>query len=287
MQGLFARLGSWADTHVQEAARILLILAAAFVLTKLARGLIRRVERFVEGADREPMSDRDKRARTLGRVLRQLVTIVVWSVATVEVLGELGVSIGPIVAGAGIAGLAVGFGAQALVKDVISGFFMLLENQFRVGDVISVAGVTGTVETINLRTTVLRDFDGRVHIVPNGTIGVVTNQTRDWSRAVVEVPIPYRESLERCSAALAEVAVEMEQDPVYARKLAGPFEPPGVEKLQDTNVLLRVMVRTRPHEQWNVTRELRRRIKLKFESLGLSLAAPPAAAAVASPPAST
>lgn len=285
MEGLFARLGSWADTHVQEAARILLIVATAFILTKVAKGLIRRVERFVEGTEGDVLSDRDKRARTLGRVLRQLVTILVWSIATAEVLGEIGVSIGPLVAGAGIAGLAVGFGAQALVKDIISGFFMLLENQFRVGDVISIAGATGTVEAINLRTTLLRDNEGRVHIVPNGTIAVVTNHTRDWARAVVDLPVPYKEDLDRCYAALQEVATEMEKDPVYARKLAGSFEPPGVEKLQDTTVLLRVMVRTRPHEQWSVTRELRRRIKKKFDERGLSLAALPAAPSL--PPAST
>jgi len=274
MDGIFSRIGEWADAHVQNAVRIVLILAAAFVLTKVARALIHRVEMLVEDADPDSLSDREKRARTLGRILRQGVTIGIWTLASVTILSELGVAIGPLVAGAGIAGLAVGFGAQALVKDVISGFFMLLEDQFRVGDVITIAGASGVVEAINLRTTVLRDGEGHVHVVPNGTIGVVTNHTRGWSRALLDVSVAYGEDTDRCTAVLREVGRSLEADPVFGPKLAEPFEYPGVEKLDDSCVQLRVMVRTKPHEQWAVIREMRRRIKRAFDENGIEIPYP-------------
>jgi small conductance mechanosensitive channel len=232
------------------------------------------MELMVEDDDPDSLSDREKRARTLARILRQVVTIVIWTLATVTILGELGVAIGPIVAGAGIAGLAVGFGAQSLVKDVISGFFMLLENQFRLGDVVSLAGATGVVEAINLRTTVIRDGEGKVHIVPNGDISVVTNHTRGWSRALVDVPVAYREDTDKCYAILRQVGAEIEKDPVFGGRLLGPFEYPGVEKLDESSVLLRVMVRTKPHEQWVVARELRRRIKNAFDENGIEIPYP-------------
>lgn len=170
--------GEWAATHAEALLRIVLIPLAAWGLTRLLRALIRRLERLVEARGNDSASEQQKRARTIARVLSQMSGILVWSVAAMLVLSELGVNLGPILAGAGIAGLAVGFGAQTLVKDLISGFFLLFENQVRVNDVVTVGDVSGVVEAINLRTTVLRDTDGRVHIVPNGAINVVTNHTR-------------------------------------------------------------------------------------------------------------
>jgi small conductance mechanosensitive channel len=232
------------------------------------------MEALVEDDDPDTLSDREKRARTLGRILRQGLGVGIWALAIVTILGELGVAIGPIVAGAGIAGIAVGFGAQALVKDMISGFFMLLENQYRVGDVIGIADVTGVVEAINLRTTVLRDVEGRVYIVPNGTIGVVTNHTRGWARALLDVGVAYREDTDRCYEVLRRVGAEMQKDPVFGPKLAEPFEYPGIERLDESSVLLRMMVRTKPHEQWVVVRELRRRVKKAFDEAGIEIPFP-------------
>ncbi len=274
MESLLLRGQQWAGTHIPNALRVLLILVAAIVLTRVARAFIARMERLVEDDDPDTLSDREKRARTLGRIARQAVTIGTWALATVTILSELGVAIGPILAGAGIAGVAVGFGAQSLVKDILSGFFMLLENQYRVGDVVSVAGVTGQVESINLRTTVLRDVEGRVYVVPNGTVTVVTNFTRGWSRAVLDVPVAYREDTDRCYAVLREVAAGIERDPVYAPKLAEPFEFPGVERLEDSAVVLRMMARTKPAEQWAVLRELRRRVKKAFDASGIEIPFP-------------
>lgn len=269
-----ARLVDWGATHVPNVLRIGLIVVAAFVLTRVAQAAIGRMERLVEDDDPASMSEREKRARTLGRILRQAITIGVWALAAVTILGELGVAIGPLVAGAGIAGVAVGFGAQALVKDIISGFFMLLENQYRVGDVVSIAGVTGAVEAINLRTTVLRDLDGCVHVVPNGSITVVTNRTRGWARALLDVGVAYREDTDRCFEVLRKVGADLERDPVYGPKLEEPFEYPGVERLDESAVLLRMMVRTKPHEQWLVTRELRRRVKRAFAAAGIEIPYP-------------
>jgi small conductance mechanosensitive channel len=274
MEDLPGRLLAWSTAHIPNAIRIAIILVAAFVLTRAAQALIRRLERSVEDDDPDTLSDAEKRARTLGRILRQVVTILIWILVGVTVLSELGVSIGPVLAGAGIAGVAVGFGAQSLVKDVISGFFLLLENQFRVGDVVSLAGVTGQVEAVNLRTTVLRDLEGAVHVVPNGTISVVTNRTRGWSRAILDVGVAYREDTDRCYETLRHIGAELEKDPVFGAKLVAPFEYPGVEQLGESAVVLRMMVQTRPGEQWNVARELRRRTKKAFEESGIEIPFP-------------
>jgi small conductance mechanosensitive channel len=271
VEDLLSQLNLWARAHVPNVVRVVLIVAAAILLTRFARALIRRLELLVEEGDHDVLSDREKRARTLGRVLRQAVSIAIWIVAGVTILGEVGVAIGPLVAGAGIAGIALGFGAQALVKDLISGFFMLLENQYRVGDVVAIAGVTGSVEAINLRTTVLRDVEGRVHVVPNGAVGVVTNHTRGWARAVLDVTIAHGEDIDRCLTILREVGDEMQQDPAWGPRLSEPFEYPGVERMGDAGVVLRMMARTRPHDHWNVARELRRRVKRALDRHGIAV----------------
>jgi small conductance mechanosensitive channel len=192
-----------------------------------------------------------------------------------SILSELGLDLKPILAGAGIAGLAVGFGAQTLVKDLIHGFFILLENQFRVSDVIRTAGVEGAVEAINLRTTVLRDNEGRVHVIPNGSIDVVTNLTRRGTRAVLDVAVAYGEDIDRCLAVLREVGDEMSRDPAMKSKLVGTFEYPGIERLGDSSIVLRVSVETPPHERVSVLREMRRRIKKAFDAAEIVTVTPP------------
>lgn len=266
--------GEWAATHAEALLRIVLIPLAAWGLTRLLRALIRRLERLVEARGNDSASEQQKRARTIARVLSQMSGILVWSVAAMLVLSELGVNLGPILAGAGIAGLAVGFGAQTLVKDLISGFFLLFENQVRVNDVVTVGDVSGVVEAINLRTTVLRDTDGRVHIVPNGAINVVTNHTRGWSRAVLDVGVSYHEDADRCLAVLREVGAGLARDAQFGARLGGAFEYPGVERLDPSAVVLRMMVPTAPGEQWNVLRELRRRVKKAFDDNGIEIPYP-------------
>jgi small conductance mechanosensitive channel len=190
------------------------------------------------------------------------------------VLRDLGVDLAPILAGAGIIGLAVGFGAQTLVKDVISGFFLLLEDQYRVNDEVSIAGARGHVEEIGLRTTVLRDADGRVHIVPNGAVGVVTNHTRGWARALLDVSVAYKEDTDRCFEVLRRVGRELEADAEFGPLLDGEFEYFGIEALADSAVVLRAGVRTRPEARVAVLRELRRRVKQAFDAEGIEIPFP-------------
>jgi small conductance mechanosensitive channel len=271
---MLEHLRVWAVTHTPNALRVLLILVLAWLVSRLLKTLIRRIERMADDGDPDVTSELEKRAKTISRILRQASGVLVWSVTIMLVLGEVGMDLKPILAGAGILGLAVGFGAQALVKDVITGFFILLENQLRVGDTVTAAGCTGVVETVNLRTTVLRDADGRTHIIPNSAITVVTNATRDWSRALLDVGVAYKEDTDRCLAVLKDVGTALENDPVFSRKLMGPFEYLGVQELGNSSVVLRIMVKTQPQDGPIVLRELRRRVKKAFDDAGIEIPFP-------------
>jgi small conductance mechanosensitive channel len=238
---------------------------------RVLSSIIRRIETIKDDGDPNTTTELGKRAHTIGRILRQASSVLLWSITVMLVLGEFGVDLKPILAGAGILGLAVGFGAQTLVKDVITGFFILLENQIRVGDTVTAAGSTGVVESVNLRTTVLRDQDGTTHIIPNSAITVVANATRDWSRALLDVGVAYDQDIDRCETVLREVGASMENDPVYGKKLMGPFEYAGVVKFDNSAVTLRVVVKTQAQEGAAVLRELRRRVKKAFDKAGIEL----------------
>jgi len=265
---------TWAAAHTQNVVRIGLILVLAWLVARLLRSIIKRIERISDDGDPATTTELEKRAQTITRILRQAASVLVWSVTVMLVLGEFGVDLKPILAGAGILGLAVGFGAQTLVKDVITGFFILFENQIRVGDTVTAAGCTGVVESVNLRTTVLRDQDGTTHIIPNSAITVVTNATRDWARALLDVGVAYKEDTDRCEAVLREVGGALEKDPVYGRKLIGPFEYVGVVKLADSAVVLRLVVKTHANDGATVLRELRRRVKKAFDQAGIEIPFP-------------
>jgi small conductance mechanosensitive channel len=184
------------------------------------------------------------------------------------------IDIGPILAGAGILGLAVSFGAQSLVKDVISGFFILFENQFAIGDVIEAGGKSGVVEKMTLRVVVLRDLKGTMHIVPNSEIKVVSNMTRGWSRAVVDVGITYEEDIDKALAVVRDEAAQFSTDKVWGAQLDGPLEVPGIESLSDSSVVVRTLIRTQPGSQWNAAREFRRRLKKRLDREGISIPYP-------------
>jgi len=265
---------TWAEAHMQNVVRIGLILVMAWLVARLLRSLIKRIERISDDGDPNITTELEKRAQTISRILRQAASVLVWSVTIMLVLAEFGVDLKPILAGAGILGLAVGFGAQALVKDVITGFFILFENQIRVGDTVTAAGCTGVVESVSLRITVLRDQDGTTHIIPNSAITVVTNATRDWARALLDIGVAYKEDTDRCEAVLREVGGSLEQDPVFGKKLIGPFEYVGVVKLADSSVVLRLVVKTQANDGPAVLRELRRRVKKAFDQAGIEIPFP-------------
>jgi small conductance mechanosensitive channel len=214
---------------------------------------------------------REQRAQTIGSVLRSTVTFVVGTIAFIEIQGKLGINLGPIVASAGIVGVALGFGAQNLVKDFLSGIFMILEDQFGVGDVIDVGDATGTVEAVALRTTRLRDVKGTVWHVRNGEVTRIGNKSQGWSRALLDIPVAYGHSTDEARAVIKEVADDMWQDPEWAPKILEEPEVWGVEDLGADGVALRLVVKTAPLAQWAVSRELRSRIKAVFDERGFEI----------------
>ncbi|MBC7105396.1 MAG: mechanosensitive ion channel family protein [Firmicutes bacterium] len=234
------------------------------------------VDRFAARlrAREEEGSDRVRQIHTLAGVLRKAIAGAIFAVAGVTVLKEFGVDIRPILTAAGIGGLAIGFGAQTLVRDLIGGLFLLLENQVRVGDVVQVGDKSGVVEAINLRTLILRDLEGVVHIIPHGSIESISNMTREWSRYVIDVGVAYKEDVDYVMEVLRQIGEELSRDQDYAPDILKPLEVLGVDQFGDSAVVIKVMVTTRPLRQWAVGRELRRRIKKRFDELGIEIPFP-------------
>jgi small conductance mechanosensitive channel len=266
--GLWAALGGAAFTGL----RIVAILAAAWVLIAVLQRAIRafRVRVASRFDDREAV----KRAETLGRVFRYLTAVVVSLIAGMLVLGELGISVAPILGAAGVVGLAVGFGAQSLVKDYFTGFFILLENQIREGDVVKVGEHAGLVEVVTLRYVQLRDYDGRVHFVPNGMITTVVNMSRGYAQAVMDIGVAYRENTDEVVSVMREVGRDMRADPSFAARLLDELEVAGVESWADSAVIIRCRFKCLPLEQWNVRREFLRRLKHAFDTAGIEIPFP-------------
>jgi small conductance mechanosensitive channel len=252
--------------------RIVLIVVMAWVAIVVLQRVVRNVR--IRVASRIGGVGVARRAETLGRVVRYLIALVVGAVATMLVLAEVGVSLAPILGAAGVVGLAVGFGAQSLVKDYFTGFFILLEDQIRSGDVVNIAGIGGLVEDITLRHVRLRDYDGNVHFVPNGMITSVTNMSRDFAQAVVDIGVAYRENVDEALAVMRQVGEQMRADPSYVGRILADLEIAGVERLDDSAVVLRCRFKVAPLEQWNVRREYQRRIKAAFDERGIEIPFP-------------
>ncbi len=259
---------------ITHGLRTLFIVVGSFLIHRLVKFGVHRMEKAVEDDDPTTRSEAEKRAETLGRIMRQVSVVLISLVAGMLIMKEMGFEIGPIIAGAGIAGIAVGFGAQNLVRDIITGFFLLLENQIRVGDVVEIAGKSGLVEGVNLRTTVLRDLEGNVHIIPNGAVEAVTNRTREWSRMVLDVGVAYKENVDRVMDVLTALGREMEEDPAWRQKITEPLNILGVDSFGDSAVNIRVTFKVIPQQQWAVGREFRRRIKNRFDELGIEIPFP-------------
>jgi small-conductance mechanosensitive channel len=229
------------------ALRVVLIVIAAFVLVRVMRRLIRLIHDRVARRVDDP--EAVKRAETLSRVFRYFVVVAVCLVAGMLILTELGVSVAPVLGAAGVVGIAVGFGAQSLVKDFFTGFFILLENQIRAGDVVEIVGKSGLVEEITLRYVRLRDYEGNVHYVPNGLITTVSNMSRSYAHAVIDIGVAYREDVDQAFAVMREVATEMRADPTFGPKILDDLEIAGVERWADSAVILRSRFKVAPLEQ--------------------------------------
>jgi small conductance mechanosensitive channel len=252
---------------IQAGSRIAIILVVTFFLIAVARRLITGVERFT--ASHAQDVEAQKRAATLSHVLRKLASIVIAIVATLAIFNTLGVSILPFLATAGVAGIAIAFGAQTLVKDFIRGFFLLAENQIRRGDVIEIAGKSGTVEDLTLRYVQLRDYEGNVHYVPNGEIGVVTSSSRAFAFAVVEVAIALEQEIQPVLDLMRESGASLRAHSVWGPKILEELDIAGIETWNDRGITLRARMKVRAHEQSNVRRELLMRLKMAFDQHGI------------------
>jgi moderate conductance mechanosensitive channel len=261
------------ESLVRAGARILGIWLLAWLAYRVVALAARRIELEVDDGDESVTTLRERRGRTISQLLRSVGRLLVISIALLLTFNVF-IDIGPILAGAGILGLAVSFGAQSLVKDFLSGFFILFENQFAIGDVIEAGGKSGTVEKMTLRVVLLRDLKGTIHIVPNSEIKVVSNMTRGWSRAVVDVGITYEEDVDRALAVVRDEAAQFSTDKVWGAQLDGPLEVPGIESLSDSAVVIRTLIKTQPGSQWATAREFRRRLKKRLDREGMSIPYP-------------
>jgi small conductance mechanosensitive channel len=264
-------LADWAFNH---GLRVLLIVILAYALVRATRLLVSRFEYELNLRTGLDALERAKRARTLGSVINKVATAVIAGIAVLMALREFQVDIAPVLTGAGIVGLAVGFGAQTLVRDVISGFFLILEDQVRVGDVAAINGTGGLVEAINLRTIVLRDVEGTVHVFPNGAIQTLANKSKDFSYYVIDLGVSYREDPDRVGEVLRGIGAEMQADPAYSPWILEPVEIFGVDAFGDWSIVLKMRIKTVPLKQWEVGREFRKRIRRRFEEENIEIPFP-------------
>jgi small conductance mechanosensitive channel len=265
------------ETMIFSSFRIMLILIIGWVALAAVRIALRRMEGVLIArakGENEMPGEAIKRAETLAKLVRQAAVIVVWVMMILMILREVGVEIAPILASAGIVGLAVGFGAQNLVRDLITGFFMILENQVRVGDVAIVNGTGGLVEKINLRTIVLRDLSGVVHVFPNGTINTLANVTREWSAYVFTVGVAYKEDTDHVVDVIRRVGRELRQDEELGPFMLEDIEIFGVDAFAESAVEIKGRIKTVPIKQWDVGREFLRRVKKAFDREGIEIPFP-------------
>jgi small conductance mechanosensitive channel len=256
---------------------IVLIVIGGWIAGRFVRkGLERLAAMLLRLPQDEDISSEatEKRVRTLTGLLGTIAKVSIWGIVVVVILTEIGVEIAPILAGAGIAGLAVGFGAQNLVRDVISGFFIVLENQVRIGDVAIINGTGGLVESISFRTMVLRDLSGVVHVFPNGAISSLANMTKGWSAFVLNMGIAYEQDTDEAVEVMKEVHAEMREDPEWGKKLISDIEVFGVDDFGESSVTIKVRLKTLPIHQWSVGREYRRRLKKAFDQRGIVIPFP-------------
>lgn len=263
----------WLGLH---GLRIVFVLVLGICLYVLLQRLIPRLVRrtVVMSMKDKPAIEAEKRTRTVGRLLSGATGAVVALIVLFTIFAEAGINIGPALASLGIIGIAVGFGAQSLIKDLINGFFILLENQYSVGDVVKIVDIAGQVEEINLRRTVLRDMDGIVHIVPNGTINIVSNFTKEFSRVNMNITVAYKEDIDAVIAIVNRVCAELTKEPEWGAKIIKTPQVLRVDSLGASGVEIKIWGETLPIQQWQVMGELRKRIKKEFDRAGIEIPYP-------------
>lgn len=252
--------------------KIVLVLIASYILIRVLRTIARKsAEMHVR---KLPPGVSVQQFRTITSVITSVGLFVILFVAALEILSLLGLNLGPMLASAGIAGLAIGFGAQTLVHDFINGFFILLENQYDIGDTVRIAGVKGTVEKMSLRMTVLRDEDGTLHLVPNSAVQIVSNTTRDWAQIALRIAVAYSEPSDKIITLLQDIGEQVRHDPAFASDIVSDIQVPGIDRVGNGEAEYLMLIKTRPTKQYAVSRELRRKIKERFEQDKIQAAGP-------------
>lgn len=262
---------------VEAIPKVLVILLLAFVLLKLLDFVSRKIAEHTQSEDDElsvDESEREKRTETLIGIVRKAGQIAIWSLVTILLLMQIGVDVAPLIAGAGVVGLAIGFGAQELVRDLITGFFMLLENQIRKGDVAKINGVGGLVESMGLRTVRLRDLSGVVHVFQNGKVSTLANMTKDWSAMVFDIGVAYKENADQVMEVVSQIAEDFRKDDEFGPKILEELEMFGLDSFADSAVVIKARLKTRPGDQWAVGREFNRRMKKAFDEKGIEFPFP-------------
>jgi len=275
-KGLLIGIREWLVSELPGILVVIVIMVAVlrtvkFLLKRLKKTLIKRAQKREQAGD---AGEAEKRITTLVGIIHGAARVVIWTMVVMIVLEKFGVDIGPILASAGIIGLAVGFGAQELVRDVISGFFILLEDQIRIGDVAIINGTGGLVEKIELRTITLRDFSGVVHIVQNGKISSLSNMTKDWSAMIFDIGVAYKEDVQAVMDIMQQVGDGLQQDPAYRNLILEPIEVFGLNEFADSALVIKARIKTRPSEQWTVGRAYRQRLKKAFDERGIEIPFP-------------
>jgi small conductance mechanosensitive channel len=277
VQDVFTRVAEFFGTDrglvIDRLIRVAFILIAAWAAFWVLRRVARRIIKAVDDGDDTTMTAAEKRGHTVAQLVKSVGRIVILVIAALAIIGQF-LPIGPVLAAGGILGLAVSFGAQSLVKDVIAGFFILMENQFAVGDVIEAGGKSGVVERMTLRVAMLRDLRGVLHVIPNGQIATVSNLTRSWSRAVIEIGVGYGTDIDHAIAVFKDELALFRAEDKWASRFAGDSEVVGVEDLGEHAVVIRTLIRTAPGAQWDVAREFRRRIKKRLDAEAIEIPFP-------------
>ncbi len=257
---------------ISSGLKILFILIVTIIMFRLGGAFSKKIFKVVQR--KQDDSEFLKRQDTLSSIVHYVINTLIFIISGLIILGELGIEIGPILAAAGVLGLAVGFGAQSLVKDVLSGFFIFLEDQIRVGDVVILSDKAGLVEKINLRLTILRDLEGRVHYVPNGQISVVTNLTKEYSCYVFDIGVAYKEDIDRVMNLIKEVGRSLREDENFRNDIIDDMEVFGLDKFADSALVVKARIKTKPIRQWSVAREFNRRLKIKFDEEDIEIPFP-------------
>jgi small conductance mechanosensitive channel len=269
MQEYLRDLGQWLMTSgIQIFFLVILMIVALKAVDVFSQKLFSGITK--RGSDEELK----KRADTLGGIVKSALTVIIFIVAIMMILEEMGIDIAPILAAAGVLGLAIGFGAQKLVEDVISGFFIILEDQVRVGDVVQISDKGGLVEAVDLRKIILRDLAGNVHFIRNGAVGTVTNMTKEYSRYVFDIGVAYREDVDEVIEVIKDVDRDLREDDQFKADILEPIEILGLDKFGDSSVVIKARTKTKPIKQWAVGREFNRRLKKKFDELNIEIPFP-------------